>query len=110
MSWLDSEKGRKAYIENLKSIKEDNKNERERLSQIRDYEKDEIVSITYKKTSYDGIVKKVNQKSYTVLFDTDRLVSIGKETLSGTPKDVIEDRTGDGRRFVGENVYISKKK
>lgn len=96
------------YRQHLKSQREANKAERQRLYLIRDFELGEDVRLTYKKSFYIGKVLRVNQKSYTVRFDKDRIVSIHKEDLWGYPKDVIESITGDGRRYVGEGVIMEK--
>jgi len=96
-----------------KAIKEYNKlfnqKERERLSKIRDFEVgEEVVIITSKGIEIPGIIKRVNQKTYTVEFGDDS-VRIDKERLLGIPKSVLEDITGDGRRFVGAGVRLKKK-
>lgn len=96
--------GWKRHLETNKAY---NKAERERLSKIRDYELAEQVNIHSRNGTWNGEVSRVNQKTYTVKFDG-RTVSIDKESLSGYPKDVIEDRTGDGRRFIGAHVWMEK--
>ena len=108
MGWADNENARKAYSDNLKSVRKENKKERERLSKIKDFEKGQKVQLKHKDIIYNEVVLKVNQKSYTVSFRGDSLVNIDKEYLHGYPKYIIDAKTGDGRRYVGENVKLLK--
>lgn len=98
----------KAYADNVRFHKEENRKQRERLSKIRDYETGDVVELEKNGRSFNGTVFRVNQKTYSVRFDIKRIVRIGKESLSGIPNDIIEESTGDGRRFIGEEIRIVK--
>jgi hypothetical protein len=108
MAWLDNEQAKKSYLKHLNSIKKQNKEEREKLAKIKDFEKGQKVQILYKNVIYNEVILRVNQKSYTVSFLNDGIVNLHKETLSGFPKYIIDEKTGDGRRYIGENVKLLK--
>jgi hypothetical protein len=95
-----------------KEAKEYNKKEKERLSKIRDFDVDEIVILSRGNISFRGVVKRVNNKTYSIEFfltnNKNDLVLIDKETLTGIPNSIKKSITGDGRRFVGEDLKLSK--
>jgi hypothetical protein len=97
MGWTDNENAKKAYSDNLKSVKEENKKERERLSKIKDFEKGQKVQLKHKDIIYNEVILR-----------GDSLVNIDKEYFNGYPKYIIDSKTGDGRRYVGENVTLLK--
>lgn len=99
-----------AYKKHLEDIKEFKKNEREEYKQIKDYENNEIVLLTNKRTKnqYQETVIKVYDKSYKISFGLEDYVLIDKKSLFGYPNSINKSYTGDGRRFVGEEIYLSK--
>jgi len=97
---------RRIKTHNKKILKE----ERERLSKIKDFEVGEKVKIKYKNFIREESVIRINSKTYTLSFFEDDKVLISKDTLTGIPNSVYKTITGDGRKFVGENVSILTKK
>lgn len=106
--WSDNSNARATYVRHLSELKAEKKKERERLKKICDFEKGEIVLLAYKNTEREERVTRINDKTYRVSFGDDDYVLIDKEQLSGYPNSVIKETTGDGRRFVGELVFIKK--
>jgi hypothetical protein len=51
-------------------------------------------------------VLKINKLTYSISLGDDDYVLISKISLLGYPQVVINDRTGDGRRFVGRLVKL----
>ena len=107
--WSKTENGIRGFLESKESHSEALKKERLRLKEIRDFEKGEVVNINHRKRDYDGVVVRVNDKTYGIAFDGDSYVTVGKESLSGYTDYIKSQITGDGRRFVGESCKLSKK-
>lgn len=105
--WSKTKNGINAYINSKKHSSECLKIERERLSNIRDFEVGESVIIVYKKEEIIGTIKRVNKKTYGVEF-YDHYVLINKESLYGYPNFIKEQITGDGRRYIGELCILKK--
>jgi len=109
--WSDSENGRKAYKSHLQELKEYNKSERERLSKIIDFEKGDEVTLlvgVIKPKQVKEKVLRIYDKTYKVSLGYDDYVLIHKEQLSGYPNSIIKDASGDGRRYIDENIKLSK--
>lgn len=106
--WSGSRNGIQGYRDAKKSHSEALKKDRERLKLIRDFEKNEIVTVTHYGREYIGTVMRVNDKTYGVAFD-DNYVSFDKETLHGYTDYIKKQITGDGRRFIGELCELLKR-
>lgn len=95
----------------LKKIKLQNKlelkKEHERLKKICDFTIGEKVVLLWKKYKIEGIVKKINIKTYSIKTDKNYIL-INKESLLGYDNDLIKDISGDGRRFVNEHYKLVK--
>jgi len=99
------------YVRTLRKIKKDNKEyikqEHERLRKIQDYKKGDAVQLMYHSKVLNGVIQRVNIKTYSVQTNSD-YVLIDKETLTGYSKELINDISGDGRRYVGELYRLKK--
>jgi len=95
----------------LRNIKKDNKEyikqEHERLRKIHDFQKGDTVQLMYHLKILNGIIQRINIKTYSVQTNDDYIL-INKETLTGYSKELINDISGDGRRYIGELYRLKK--
>ena len=107
--WSNSENGRNAYKKCLEDRKKSNKLEREHLRKIKDFAKGDVVTlhigIRNPKQTEEKVLR-VYDKTYKISLGFDDYVLIHKEQLRGYPNSIIKDVTGDGRRFVDEDIKL----